>query len=227
MSLRGGYLFGIAVLLGIQMALAFGSIGLLSRMSPAVQEILAENVYSNEAAEDMLSAMALSAAGVEGDHGRTFESALDRARKNITVDAEVVPLEALGRLQQGALAGDREALANAVSQANQLIRVNRDAMQVANERARRLGTTGAWAAVALALAGWLASVVVVGRAVVGLVEPVEELHATLKAHREGDPYRRCQSRRASMEMRQILSAVNVLLDRSNRVTREKLDASDD
>lgn len=219
MNLRRGYLSGIAVLFVIQLVTAFGAIGLLVRVSPAVEEILAENVYSNEAAEEMSSAMALAAAGIEGDHVARFNAALTRARENITEIEEVAVIDELEMLGHRALAGDREALDAAVRGTSHLIEINRLAMQRANERAQRLGTAGAWAAVALALAGWVVGVAVIRRSIVGIVEPIEELESVLESYRLGDTYRRCQARAASSEIRRILGSVNVLLDRANRMER--------
>ena len=227
MTLRGSYLAGIGVLVLIQVLLAFGVIGLLTRMSPAVQEILAENVYSNEAAEDVMAALALAIAGIEGDHRERFDDALARARHNVTEDEEVPVIEALERHGDRVLRGESAALPLALEAAEHLIEINRSAMERANERAQRLGTTGAWTAVVLGLTGFLVSVLVVRRTIFGVVEPVEELEAVLRSFREGDRYRRCQGRAASQEMRHVLGAVNTLLDRVHRVVDEKLDSSDD
>lgn len=239
MTLRGGYLTGIGILVLLQLMTAFGAIGLLTRMSPAVEEILAENVVSNEAAEDAVTALALALAdarsaapsGVEEEllteRRTSFESAIERARRNVTEDEERAAIDELQRAGQRVLEGDATAAAVAVDAADRLIAINRTAMQEANARAQRLGSTGAWAAVALALTGFFVSILVVRRTVFGVVEPVEELEATLDAYEKGDSYRRCQGRAASQEMRRVLGAVNTLLDRANRVTEEKLDSSDD
>lgn len=227
MTLRGTYLTGIGALVVIQVGLAFGLIGLLTRVSPAVQEILAENVYSNEAAEDMMAAMALAVAGAEGEHRAAFDDALERARRNITLDAERPVLDDLQQRGSSVFGGSKDALPGALDAAQELIAINRSAMEGANQRARRLGSSGAWAAVVLALVGFLVSVLVVRHTMHGVVEPVEELESVLQSYRQGDRYRRCQGRAASQEMRRVLSAVNLLLDRANRVIDEKLDASDD
>lgn len=225
MTLRGGHLTGIALLVAIQLATAFSAIGLLSRMSPAVQEILAENVYSNEAAEEMVSALGLELAEGEhqaadqpaADHQAAFENAVRRARANVTEPDEVPVIDRLDAAGQRFFAGDRTALRGAVDDARRLIGINRAAMQRANEEAQRLGTAGAWAAVALSLFGFFVSVIVVRRTIQGIVEPVEELDTALEAFRSGDPYRRCQARSASDEMRRVLGAINTLLDRVTRI----------
>lgn len=221
MTLRGGHLSGISLLVAVQLATAFAAIGLLTRMSPAVEEILAENVYSNEAAEEMVSSLGLALAGVDGDHHAAFNEAVRRARENITETEEVPVIDRIDAAGQSFFAGDRTALRAAVDGAQQLIAINRAAMQRANEEAQRLGTAGAWAAVALSLVGFFVSVIVVRRTIQGIVEPIEELEAALDAFRAGDPYRRCQGKAASEEMRHVLRAVNVLLDRATRMEAQE------
>lgn len=221
MTLRGGHLSGISLLVAIQLATAFAAIGLLTRMSPAVQEILAENVYSNEAAEEMVSSLGLALAEENGDHEAAFQAAIHRARENVTEPEEVPVIDRIDQAGQQFFAGDRTALSVAVENARHLIGINRAAMQRANEDAQRMGTAGAWAAVALSLVGFLVSVVVVRRTIQGIVEPIEELEAALAAFRAGDPYRRCQGRAASEEMRHVLRGVNTLLDRATRMEAEE------
>jgi hypothetical protein len=227
MTLRSRYLTGIVALVVIQLLTAFGAVGLLTRMSPAVQEILAQNVYSTEAAEDALMAVLL---GLEddADHPRErFLDAVSRARQNVTEDGEVPAIDDLERWGRLALAGQPGALSGVVEAAERLTTINREAMQRASTGALNLGNAGAWAAVALTLGGFLISIVVARHTIFGVLEPVEELEDVLRSYRAGDRYRRCQGRAASQEMRRVLSAVNTVLDHANRVDAEKLDASDD
>lgn len=228
MTLRAGFLIGIAMLVAIQLATAFSAIGLLTRMSPAVGEILAENVFSNEAAEDAMAALLLAAADVEGDHAGDFAAAIDRARRNVTEPGEVPVVDTLDSLGRAVLAGDHQAVVPVVDAARELIRINRHAMQRANTRALRLGSAGAWAAVTLSLVGFLVSALVIRRTIVGVVEPVEELEAVLLAYRNGDSFRRCQGRAASAEMRRVLGSINDLLERAKRISaREEAEVSRD
>ncbi len=224
MTLRGSFLAGIGALVAIHLATAFGAIGLLTRMSPAVRDILAENVYSIEAAEDVLMVLVSSAAADSAVHASVIEGAIGRARANVTELDEVAAIDDLERWGTAALAGDPAALLEAVAAADRLIAINRDAMQRASLRALNLGMTGAWAAVVLALAGFLVGAFVIRRIMRGVVEPVEELRSALAAHSLGDRFRRCQARSASQEMRQVFGAVNFLLDYAHRVTGDRLDA---
>ncbi len=224
MTLRGSFLVGIGVLVLIHLATAFGAIGLLMRMSPAVQDILAENVYSTEAAEDVMASLLLSATGRKDGSRERYSGALARARANVTEEGELPAIEDLERLGPDALAGDPDALVGALAAAEKLARINRDAMQLASDRALNLGMTGAWAAVSLALAGFMISILVVRRILRGVIEPVEELELVIDACRHGDLFRRCQAHTASREMRQVLEAVNEMLDNAHRVNEERLES---
>ncbi|HOX24656.1 MAG TPA: hypothetical protein PLL30_02705 [Candidatus Krumholzibacteria bacterium] len=206
----------------IQLVTAFGAIGLLMRMSPAVQDILAQNVYSTAAAEDAMSAMLLATASDERDQTIRLTDALSRARQNVTEADEIPAIDDLERFSRQAIDGDLAAIVGAVEAAERLTAINRAAMQRANARALRLGSTGAWAAVTLALVGFAVSILVVRRTIFGVVEPVEELEAVVAAYRGGDHYRRCQGRAASREMRHVLDAVNDLLDRAHRTQGDEL-----
>ena len=225
MTLRGGFLAGIGALVVIQLATAFGAIGLLMRMSPAVQNILAENVYSTEAAEDVISTMVLAAAGRGHAHVARFNEAIERAKANVTEEGETAAIGDLEQLGPKALSGDPAALVEALAATENLIAINRSAMQHAGDRALNLGMTGAWAAVTLALVGFMVSILVVRRIIHGVIEPVEELEDAVLAYRHGDRFRRCQSRTASQEMSQVLDVVNELLDGIHRVKDERLDSS--
>ena len=53
MQLRREFLVGLGILVVLNVLFAFGAIGLLLRMSPAIERILKENVSSGEAADEM------------------------------------------------------------------------------------------------------------------------------------------------------------------------------
>ena len=69
---------GIGAILALQILLSMLGIALLTRMGPAVEQILKENVFSGEAVEDMLAAVATTPAGEEVPPH--FVAALERAR---------------------------------------------------------------------------------------------------------------------------------------------------
>ena len=210
MPLHRRYALAFTMLIALQVVTSFGAIGLLGRMSPAIEEILNENVASNEAAEEMLSALALGAGETGGN--RVFADALERARRNVTEEQEVPVLDRIERYGNAALAGDTTAFEPAVIALGELIRINRAAMWKANATAKRLGRAGAWSAVVLALAAFGTGVLIVRHAQMRIFAPLARLTAVLQAWRNGDVHRRCHAATAADEMQRVLESVNALLD---------------
>lgn len=204
---------GIGVLVATLMVMAFTAIGLLSRMAPAIDRILEENVLSIEAAEEMLVVLTLSREGTgHRDLDGRFFGALERARDNITEEEE---REILDRVESGYRRfgeGATSALAPTVQAVQQLVRTNRAAMLTTRDRARRLSEAGAWAAVLIAIFGFAAGIVVVVRVQRRVVEPIDEIYAVTRSCVAGDPFRRCQPREAPGEVREIMTTLNTLLD---------------
>lgn len=211
--------FGIGLLLASQLVMALGAIGLLSRLVPAIDRILQENVTSIEAAERMLVFLALREEGEELD--RDFHEALERAKANVTEKAETPILE---RIELGAaelVAGDSLAYEPTVDALQELVAVNRDAMRETRDRASRLSEAGAWAAVLLAMLVFSAGVVIAIRVQRRIVEPLEEIFAVSRSLEAGDPFRRCQFRDAPGELRQLMVTLNELLDERYSIERNR------
>ena len=103
MNLRRNFLIGVGILLSLNLLLALGAIGLLTRMSPAIREIIEENVVSLEACEVMLSVLA--SGEEEGELSsrsrRRYRDALERAKNNVTEKEEVPVLEQIEQLFDG------------------------------------------------------------------------------------------------------------------------------
>jgi len=217
---------GLGALMLFEVVLCFGAIALFSRMAPAIERILQENVYSIEAAEEMLVVLALTADGPAGDDlRRRFQDALQAARDNTTEDEEVPVLNQIERNASRVLNGDRTALAATVEPLRRLVQINRDAMRRTHQEARRLGIAGAWAVVILAVAAFAVSFVVTQRVRSRILAPLDELQAVLRSTREGDSFRRCQLRDAPDELREAMRSINDLLD-SRFPTAEEQDTGD-
>lgn len=214
MQLRREFFIAVGTLVGLNILLSFGAIGLFTRMSPAIEKILEENVASNEAAEEMLSVLIEAASGpIEAESRLRFEAALERAMENVTEEEE---LPVLKRIQEGhvdALSGEAGAIVTIVREVRRLVGINREAMTAADERAQRLGTAGAWAAVFIALGSFVLSAIVIVGLERRVVEPLVELHSVLEGARTGDGYRRCRIVKGPVEVQRVLAAVNAILER--------------
>jgi methyl-accepting chemotaxis protein len=216
---------GIGALATILVLVSFGTVGLLMRMSPAIERILRENVVSLEASDEMMAALALrGAVEPEARLDTRFREALRRAQANVTEDEERPALELIAGHASGALRGDPADRAATVEALSTLHRVNSAAMRRADEQAKQLGIGGAWAMVFLTCLALGVSWAVLRRLRQRLITPLLELSTTLDAASRGDRHRRCRTMHAPAELARIMAAVNALLDQSALVPGgERLD----
>jgi membrane-associated protease RseP (regulator of RpoE activity) len=214
---RRALLLGIGVLVALQLLTSFTAIGVLTRMSPAIEHILEENEYSIEAAEALLGTLAAAGGAPASPDARTrATAALERMRRNVTEPDEFAPLARIEADLEAALGGDTAALVSLVEAVDRLVAINRAAMREADRAAQRLGTAGAWAAVTLAVVAFLLSLVVAARLNRRLLAPLLELGGVLAAVEAGNPRRRCQPGDAAPDVRRVLERANDLLDRRVR-----------
>jgi len=213
MELRRELLLTIGALVSMNLLLAFGSIGLLVRMGPAIERILQENVYSIVAAEEMLADFAESGGAPLSAEARVrVERSFDKAKRNVTEPTEQPVLDSLEQSLDAAMNGDVEARGQVVGNIRRIIRINREAMKSVDEEARRLGSAGAWAAVLVGFISFLLSLVVVVRLQNRFVRPLVDLYQVLESARQGDRLRRCRIADAPREVIQVTQSVNKLLD---------------
>jgi len=175
MPLRRNFLLSVGMLLACNVLLAFGSIGLLTRMSPAIERILRENVSSDEAVEYMLVFLVQAAREWPSDaRQKHFEQALQRARKHVTEPEEVSVLEHVAQWYGAALAGDDSAIRAVLQSPQELTAINRRAMVSADLEAQRLGAAGAWVAVCIAVASSIISLAITRRLERHVLNPLLE-----------------------------------------------------
>jgi len=200
---------GLGIMLGMQALMTLGAIGALSRMSPAIERIITENEVSIEAVEDMLAALASPDAA---QRRKDFEVALQKARDNVTEDEEKPLIEAIGNEGKAVLSGANTDSGSLVRSLRALSDVNRSSMHRADDRAKRLGAAGAWTAVLIGLASFLASAFVFRRISRRILAPIEELRSVIEARRERDPHRRIAMRAATADLQSVGDALNDLIE---------------
>tara|TARA_B100001750_G_scaffold99672_1_gene78918 strand:+ start:1365 stop:2246 length:882 start_codon:yes stop_codon:yes gene_type:complete len=202
----------LTMLVALQAMTAVAGIGLLERMTPAIGEILAENVRSVAAVETMLARLAEPPT----DHHRaTFAEALAVAQGNVTEEVERAELATIEATWEAGFDGDPEAHEQTVRALLRLGEINREAMAGADADARRLGSAGRWALAFLAILGFIVSFVAVGRARHRVLEPLADLLATARASRKGDVHRRCTLEQG-LEITEVAETLNELLDDRQR-----------
>ncbi len=209
-ELRRDVLLPLIVLMAIVVLTVAGTVALLARTAPTIERIMSENVYSLEAAEEMLAVVARGPASDE--EGRQFEAALERAEGNITEDSERTSLTEVRRQMGAALAGDISAKDDVIRSLRDVGDVNRAAVIRGDDEATRLGYASAWAAVFLGAISFAWGLAAVRRARTRLIGPLHEVAAVLEAARAGDRYRRCKRIPAPAELERIMAGVDDLLD---------------
>lgn len=202
--------FSLGILLIMQLLTAFAAIALFNRMSPAVEEILQENVISHQAASDML---AILAGPVPDQRADAFALALEVAREHVTDPREQLMVDIIESRGAAALAGDLRANIEVVDALRHLTVINRELMQQANRVALQRGRAGAWTAVVLGISTFVIGATIYRRMRTRIERPMLEIDRTLLAVRAGEAIRRCAPLGGPREMQRVAQNVNWMLDR--------------
>ncbi len=204
----------------LNIIMAFGSIWVFMRMAPAIEIIIDQNERSLEACEEMLSILLLinqpdkNAEELEAQ----FLSALNRADNNITEKEEPVVINAIRNNYKKAFGVNFESQKKTVSSILKLAEINRNAMVVADWKARRLGNAGAWGIVFMASALFLFGMIFIRGIKKNLLRPIEEIQSVIKVVKKGDSMRRCISPDAPQDIKIIFDGFNEILDQNSSKT---------
>lgn len=203
--------------MGLNLLMALGAIWIFMRMAPAIEIILYRNARSLHASEQMLSFLAM-ADDREGEDfiilKDSFSESLRNAQNNITEEGEPLTLERIGENYKDAFQGDREARNRTVAAILQLGDINRSAMAEADRRARQLGNAGAWGIVFMATIVFFSGMLFIRSISKRLIQPLEEIHAVITAHRGGDRMRRCTGANLPKDIKIIFTGINEYLDKN-------------
>lgn len=208
---------GLGVLATMLVLTALVAIHVLERMSPTVTEVVEQNVASLQASNEMLVALAAQRLPEHAALAarRRFPGALEAASRNQTEPAEAKPIVELRELSEAALAGEPQALEQALESVASLERANLGAMLVASADTLRLGKAGAWALALLGLLGFGVGGVVRWRLQRRVAGPLLELERVLLAADRGDGLQRC-TQLGDKAGQRAQRALNRLLDSANR-----------
>lgn len=214
MKLAKGFILGAWLLVGINLLMALGAIGIFERMTPAIADILSNNERSLQACEEMLAALVFAH---DSDKNREmsimFSQALERAEKNITETAEPEMLKKIAAHFPLAFSGNGHAIEVTSESIRNLAEINRKAMDDADARARQLGKGGAWGIVFMAVCAFLAGIIFIRNLNRKLLEPLEEIKAVIIANLGGETRRRCSGADMPGDIRAIYGNLNSVLDR--------------
>lgn len=197
----------------INLLLILAAIGLFVRMGPAIDRILRRNDASIAAAETIVLVLARTGLTTVAVEDRTIvQAALTRATDNVTEPGEEQVLQDLQLALPGAFAADHAARDTVLTQLEQLIEINRQAMRQVDQNAQSLGGAGAWAAMIVGSVTLALSLLLTRSLGRRVVYPIQELRDTLQAALSGDRFRRCSTPNAASDLRQAMELVNQMLD---------------
>jgi hypothetical protein len=207
---------GAWIIIILNLLMAFGAIGIFSRMSPAIANIISKNDRSLQSGEEMLATLALvnNTAQSNKKLKKKFSLALSKAINNITELKEKETLDTIEQNYENAFAFSAEAHKNVVNAILKLSKINRQAMSRADKNARHLGQGGAWGIVFMATVVFIAGIIFIRKLNQSLLKPVEEIKNVLVAHQGGENRRRCTAPDLSADMKAVFNNLNSILDKS-------------
>jgi hypothetical protein len=203
--------------------MAFGAIGIFTRMNPAIADILLNNERSMRSCEQMLSALVSNYADPDRsfENQKAFLQALNNAQSNITEPREDEILKQIREVYSRAFADDQQAIFITRQKILELSEVNRQAMHKAHGRALQLGNGGAWGIVFMAISVFIAGLIFIKNLNHRLLEPVEELQSVLQAHQKGEMQRRCTGLNLPKDINAIFNGLNNILDKNMKDSYSK------
>ncbi|MFW7379249.1 MAG: hypothetical protein ACOH5I_10610 [Oligoflexus sp.] len=213
MDFASKFVIGIRSVMAALLLVAVTSTFLMERMSQAIKLILDENVYSLEAAQDMMAAVGLASITPLDLYQEQFLNALARSKKNITLPGESTLIDRIENLAPMAFAGEERSRRQILEELATLANMNRDAMIKADEDARFLAIAGGWAIVGLTIIGLLASNRFFHQVQQQAIAPMMEICRGLNDWEQGNRLRRFQSAKSSKDLRRAQQSLNAILDR--------------
>lgn len=207
---------GVWLMILLNLFMALGSIWIFMRMAPAIEVIIDRNERSLQACEEMLASLSLIAQEADENNAlkTTFVQALQRAQNNITEKEEPAALELIDAAYPSAFKGDIPAKKDTVSAILVLGRMNRNAMIEADLRAKQFGYAGAWGIVFMAVSIFFAGMLYKRSLSTNVINPLEEIHAVISAHRNGDTLRRFSGSDLPRDIRTLFTELNEFLDKT-------------
>ena len=214
MRLAHAVRIGSWVLLALNLIMAVGTIAIVSRMAPAIAQIIDRNERSLHACQDMLGVLALTSKGqpFASDNKAQFQQALDRAQANITEKHESETIKKIADHVPPLFAGNVEARSQVMDNIVELGTINRKAMTVADKKAQHLGHTGAWGVAFMAMIACLIGVIFIRGLLRRVIIPLEEIYTVIAAQRTGDTMRRCTGVDLPQDITAVFTGINEILD---------------
>lgn len=210
-KIRMSFLIFLNLLMGI------ACIWALSRMAPAVQNIIHKNERSLDICEKMFVLLIKVTNNKDESQNKIFdfEKLLELASKNITEENEEELIEQIKVYYKYALNGDIKALEKTVEKISSLSEINRNAINAADKVSKKFAVAGSWFVVFWASGMFFLGMHYKRMLIKNLIHPLEEISAVLNANLIGDNFRRCSGHESSDDINDIYSKINLILDKKS------------
>jgi spermidine/putrescine-binding protein len=206
---------GIWILIVSNLLMAFGSIWVLMRMSPAIEHIIARNERSLYSCEVMLASLAAENEIVPDKIlVKNFEEALDSAKNNITEEGETRQLENIEKNYKDAFEGNYLKKEEIIDHITKLSQINRQAMIEADLKAKQYGYAGAWAIVFMAGFVYFTGLLFKRSIIKNLLAPIDEIHKVIIANLKNEKMRRCSGTELPKDIERIYLDLNKYIDKN-------------
>lgn len=213
MDFEKKFITGVRLIIGAMLVIAVTSSFLMERMSNAIKKTVDENVYSLEAAQDMMSAISMAKLTGAKLYQLQFMDALERAKSNMTLPGESSLVERIEKLAPLAFAEQDQANRQIIEDLAALADLNREATQKVDEEAKFLAIAGGWAIVGLTIISLLAGSRILNQVHQQSIAPMVEICHGLSDWEQGNRLRRFQIARSSKDLRRAQQSLNAILDR--------------
>jgi hypothetical protein len=190
----------------LNLIVGIGSISLVERLVPAIDEILRENSFTIAAAATMHEAVLLS-------QQEKFDKALTFAQSNVTIEGEKQVLTDIAALATEYWAGNLEKRFQLSEKITELSAINLKTMGEKEDKARLLGLSGAWALGFLIVFAIVLQLILRSRIIDTQMEPISDLLSVLRDYSEGNSLRRFRNSNAGTEIQKGGQMLNDILDR--------------
>lgn len=182
-----------------------GIIG-FQRLEPFVNALNSSNTETLYYAEQMLSSISTK------KDIRKFEENLYKAQNNITEAGEKEVLENIAGNYQPAFYGNEKYEEATIDSIAELSRINRQAMQRAGLRAKKMQTVGIWIILFPSVFIWIIGLTLLARIKRVFIKPIEELNNVISDYNSGNLMRRCPSYTVSKDLQKLYDGLNRILD---------------
>ena len=206
MKLGKRIFYSFMIILICSTVISIAGISGFQRLEPFVKTLNSSNTETLYYAEQMLSSISTK------KDIRKFEENLYKAQNNITEAGEKEVLENIAGNYQPAFYGNEKYEEATIDSIAALSSINRQAMQRAGLRAKKIQTVGIWIILFPSVFIWVIGLTLLVRIKRVFIKPIEELNNVIFDYNSGNRMRRCPSYTESKDLQKLYAGLNHILD---------------